>query len=274
MAQDTHFRKDIVTEIDLLSSRRIMGILNVTPDSFFDGGKYVDVDRAVAHAVKMAEDGAAIIDIGAVSTRPGSEAPSPEIEWQRMKDVLVGVRAALPGSLISVDTFRSSIAMKAVGCGADIINDISGGTMDSRMYDVVADLGVPYVLMHIQGTPDKMQVDPKYYDVVQEVKSFFMERIFEMEKRNIRNVILDPGFGFGKTLEHNLDLFDHLDEFLEFRKPLLVGISRKSMVTKFYNVTKENALEGTIDMNRIAFEKGAHIIRVHDVKEHRHLLHR
>jgi dihydropteroate synthase len=268
MAQDTHFQQDFISAESLRSRRMIMGILNVTPDSFYDGGKYDRIDRAVAHAVRMADEGAAIIDIGAVSTRPGSVAPPVEVEWERMNGILSEIRSALPSVLISVDTFRSVIAERAVRSGANIINDISGGMMDNRMYDTIAALDVPYVLMHMKGTPQHMQVDPHYENVLEEVKSFFMDRIFEMEKRGIKNVILDPGFGFGKTLEHNITLLDHLGEFREFRKPLLVGISRKSMVTKYYNVTKENALEGTVEMNRKAIHNGANIIRVHDVKAH------
>jgi dihydropteroate synthase len=252
---------------ELLHSKCIMGILNVTPDSFYDGGKFNSVDRSVAHAMQMKEDGAKIIDIGAVSTRPGSVAPSEEEEWKRLSDILREIRNAVPGIFISVDTWRSSIAEKAVNAGADMINDISGGTMDPKMYDVVGRMKIPYVLMHIKGTPENMQVDPQYDDVVNEVKSFFLEKIFELEKRGVTQLIIDPGFGFGKTLEHNLQLLEHLPELKEFHLPILAGISRKSMVTKFYNVKREHALEGTLEMNRKALANGANILRVHDVKE-------
>ncbi|MBI3509629.1 MAG: dihydropteroate synthase [Bacteroidetes bacterium] len=272
MTQDTHFHSETGTVDAALRSRCVMGILNVTPDSFYDGGKYADEISAVRRAMQMAEEGAAIIDIGAVSTRPGSLDPGAEEEWKRLEKIIPAVKKELPGIFISVDTFHSEIAKRVLENGADIINDISGGMFDSKMHDVVASADVPYVLMHIRGTPAHMQEDPQYENVVSEVKKYFEEKIPMFRKTGGKKIILDPGFGFGKTLDHNLELLHSLKEFSSFGFPILAGISRKSMVTQFFNVKKENALEGTIALNKIALENGANILRVHDVKEHVELI--
>ena len=249
------------------SAPLVMGILNVTPDSFFDGGKYNSPEQAVTLAEKLLREGAAILDLGAVSTRPGSKPPSEAEEWGRLEPVLAAVRRKFPDAVLSVDTFRAGIAQKAVAAGADIINDISGGTMDKNMFATIAALDVPYVLMHIRGTPENMQDAPHYVDVVLAVKNYFIEKISALKKLRFNKIIPDPGFGFGKTLEHNYKLLHALPEFVKLGFPVMVGLSRKSMVTKLLGIGKNEALPATVALNTIALLKGAKIIRVHDVKE-------
>ncbi len=244
-----------------------MGILNVTPDSFFDGGKHDTPEAALAHAENMVKQGAAIIDVGAASTRPGAAQPTEEEEWSRLEPVIPLLREKLPQTILSVDTWRSGIARKAVEAGAHIVNDISGGTMDENMFATVAALSVPYVLMHIRGTPETMQQDPHYDDVVAEVRDYFTERLQQLRNLGATQVILDPGFGFGKTVEHNYKLLAAMPSFAGLSCPLLAGLSRKSMATKLLGVGKTEALNATTALNTIALQKGAHILRVHDVKE-------
>jgi dihydropteroate synthase len=250
-----------------LSGPVIMGILNLTPDSFYDGGKYISIENALLHAEGMVAEGAKIIDIGAVSTRPGSNQVSQEEEWRRMEAIIPLLKENFPETILSIDTYRSEIAKKAIHAGAHIINDISGGTMDEKMFEVVAELNVPYVLMHIKGTPETMQKNPEYENVVEEVKQFFEERIKKLHALGVKQIILDPGFGFGKTLEHNYQLLNSLDVFVAMGYPVLAGLSRKSMITKLFGGEKQEALTGTIEVNKIALQKGAKILRVHDVKE-------
>lgn len=266
MAQDTVFSEKIKQIFDQRSSPLIMGILNVTPDSFSDGGKYLEEPLWLEQTTKMLNEGAAIIDIGAYSTRPGAEHISEQEEEQRLLKVVSSVRKHFPEVLISVDTFRAAIAEKAVQAGANIINDISGGTMDAAMFTMVARLNVPYVLMHIQGTPQTMQKNPVYLDVVKDVGHFFQERIKELNQLGFSQIILDPGFGFGKTLEHNFDLMKNLEVFQVFGLPVLVGVSKKSMINKLLNISNKDGVNGTSILNTIAIQKGAKIIRVHDVK--------
>ncbi|MCW3101877.1 MAG: Dihydropteroate synthase [Bacteroidetes bacterium] len=266
-AQDTFFSLKTERIFDQKPNPVIMGILNVTPDSFFDGGKYTEEAQWLEHAGKMLEEGAGIIDVGACSTRPGAAHISEEAESARLLKVVASLRKHYPGTLISVDTFRAAIAEKAVDCGAGMINDISGGTLDDRMFETVARLDVPYVLMHIQGTPQNMQEQPVYKDVVKEVYEFLETRLNRLNELGLKKVILDPGFGFGKTTEHNLELFRNLEKFGDLNAPLLVGISRKSIVNKVLNIKSKDALNGTTVLNTIALQKGATIIRVHDVKE-------
>lgn len=242
-----------------------MGILNVTPDSFFDGGKYNSVENGLAQAEKMVKEGAKIIDIGAVSTKPGAREISVEEEWGRMEKIIHELIGKFPHTIFSVDTYRSEIAERAVHAGVQIINDISGGSMDEKMFETVAELNVPYVLMHLQGTPETMQKNPVYENVVDEVKKYFEEKISVLDKLGVKRIILDPGFGFGKTVEHNLQLLNALDQFSGFGFPILAGLSRKSMITKLFG--EGETLNGTIALNKIALEKGAKILRVHDVKE-------
>lgn len=265
--QDTVFYEKIEQIFDDNSSPLIMGILNVTPDSFFDGGKFTSEIQWLNHCRQMIDEGADIIDIGACSTRPGAKVISEKEEASRLIEVIKTLRKHFPELLISVDTYRSSIATEAIHAGANIINDISGGTMDDTMFATIAKLKVPYILMHIQGTPQTMQQNPTYDNVVEDVFVFFKSKLNELKELGVSKVILDPGFGFGKTIEHNYQLLKNLRKFSSFGLPLLVGFSRKSMVNKILNVKPVEALNGTTVLNTIGLENGAKILRVHDVKE-------
>ncbi len=253
-----------------LAEPLVMGILNYTPDSFYDGGRHPDPSAAVQHVGQMIEDGAGIIDFGAVSTRPGAGGVSEDEEIRRLSAVLGIVRDKFPDLIISVDTYRAGVAKKMVSeFGADMINDVSSGDMDERMHETIAELQVPYVAMHMQGTPQTMQSAPRYKDVVNDIIGYFAEKVHEMRGLGIRDIIIDPGFGFGKTLEHNYTLAGRLDEFSILELPLLVGFSRKSMICKTLKVNPDKALPGTIALNAAALLKGADIFRVHDVREAR-----
>ena len=251
-----------------LCEPKIMGILNVTPDSFYAESRTSDEEHIAARVQQLMDDGADMIDIGGYSSRPGADDVSPEEEMNRLRRGLRVVRRLYPEVPISVDTFRADVARMCVEEeGADIINDISGGMMDRQMFRTVARLGVPYILMHMQGTPDTMQQAPHYDNLRREVMLYFAERIDRLCQMGAKDIIVDPGFGFGKTLEHNYELFHHLDDFNLFNLPLLVGISRKSMIYKLLGGTPQTSLNGTTVLNTIALMKGAHILRVHDVKE-------
>ena len=267
MAQDTVFYQKIERIFDQKSGALVMGILNVTPDSFFDGGKYTEEKEWLGQVSLMVTAGADMIDIGAYSTRPGAEDVSVEVESERLIKVIRSVRNAYPDLLISADTFRSKVAKDAVAAGANIINDISGGTLDSEMFTVIADLNVPYILMHIQGSPQNMQDNPKYTKVVEEVYTYFENKLKQLNALGIKQVIIDPGFGFGKTLENNFDLLKNMDRFGTFGLPILAGVSRKSIINKLLNISSKDSLNGTSILNTIALQKGATILRVHDVKE-------
>jgi dihydropteroate synthase len=267
VAQDKVFFQKIERIFDQKSPPLVMGILNITSDSFYDGGKYLNEAEWLAQAQKMITEGADIIDIGAYSTRPGAQNVSEETEIERLTTTIKSVRKAFPEVLISADTFRSKVAEKAIEAGANIINDISGGTMDEKMFETIAKLNVPYVLMHIQGTPATMQANPTYENVTKEVMSFFEERIALLEKLGLKKVILDLGFGFGKSIEHNYELLQNLEQFQKFGLPVLAGISRKSMIYKLLNISQKESLNGTTILNTIAVQKGAKLLRVHDVKE-------
>lgn len=251
-----------------LCEPKIMGILNVTPDSFYAESRTSDEEHIAARVQQLMDDGADMIDIGGYSSRSGADDVSPEEEMNRLRRGLRVVRRLYPEVPISVDTFRADVARMCVEEeGADIINDISGGMMDRQMFRTVARLGVPYILMHMQGTPDTMQQAPHYENLRREVMLYFAERIDRLCQMGAKDIIVDPGFGFGKTLEHNYELFHHLDDFNLFNLPLLVGISRKSMIYKLLDGTPQTSLNGTTVLNTIALMKGAHILRVHDVKE-------
>lgn len=251
-----------------LCEPKIMGILNVTPDSFYAESRTSDEEHIAARVQQLMDDGADMIDIGGYSSRPGADDVSPEEEMNRLRRGLRVVRRLYPEVPISIDTFRADVARMCVEEeGADIINDISGGMMDRQMFRTVARLGVPYILMHMQGTPDTMQQAPHYDNLRREVMLYFAERIDRLCQMGAKDIIVDPGFGFGKTLEHNYELFHHLDDFNLFNLPLLVGISRKSMIYKLLGGTPQTSLNGTTVLNTIALMKGAHILRVHDVKE-------
>lgn len=251
-----------------LCEPKIMGILNVTPDSFYAESRTSDEEHIAARVQQLMDDGADMIDIGGYSSRPGADDVSPEEEMNRLRRGLRVVRHLYPEVPISVDTFRADVARMCVEEeGADIINDISGGMMDRQMFRTVARLGVPYILMHMQGTPDTMQQAPHYDNLRREVMLYFAERIDRLCQMGAKDIIVDPGFGFGKTLEHNYELFHHLDDFNLFNLPLLVGISRKTMIYKLLGGTPQTSLNGTTVLNTIALMKGVHILRVHDVKE-------
>jgi dihydropteroate synthase len=255
-----------------LESPLVMGIVNITPDSFYDGGKYNSEQAAIARSEQLIAEGADIIDLGAASTRPGAEYITPQEELKRLLpvvDFLVNKYGKLP---ISIDTFHSSVAKKSIESGASIINDISGGNFDSEMYATMGKLKVPYILMHIQGTPETMQIEPHYENVVEEIYKYFLERITKLKQAGVEQIIIDPGFGFGKTVEHNYTLLRHLDRFKSLGFPILVGLSRKSMINKVLKTKPENALTGTISLNTLALLQGASILRVHDVKEARQVI--
>lgn len=253
-----------------LNKPLIMGILNVTPDSFFDGGKYTSENGIIAQTEKMLEEGAAIIDIGAVSTRPGAKLLSDEEEWQRVKPIIKLLVIRFPGTVFSIDTFRSKIAYWAVQEGVQMVNDISSGILDPHMPEVIARIKVPYVMMHMQGNPQTMQDNPQYENVVADVNQFFEKQLLTFKLAGAtENIILDPGFGFGKTLAHNYQLLGNIKAFRDMGRPILVGLSRKSMINKVLNTNPEEALNGTTILNTIALLNGADILRVHDVKEAR-----
>lgn len=250
-----------------LREPQIMGILNVTPDSFYSDSRTLDEAHITDRVRQMMDEGADMIDIGGYSSRPGADDVTPEEEMDRLRRGLRIVRKLYPEVPVSVDTFRADVARMCIEEeGADIINDISGGMMDRQMFRTVARLGVPYILMHMQGTPDTMQVAPHYDNLRREVMLYFAERIDRLCQMGAKDIIVDPGFGFGKTLEHNYELMNHLEDFAVFNLPLLVGISRKSMIYKLTGGTPQTSLNGTTALNTISLVKGAHILRVHDVK--------
>lgn len=250
-----------------LREPQIMGILNVTPDSFYSDSRTPDEAHITERVRQMMDEGADMIDIGGYSSRPGADDVTPEEEMDRLRRGLRIVRKLYPEVPVSVDTFRADVARMCIEEeGANIINDISGGMMDRQMFRTVARLGVPYILMHMQGTPDTMQVAPHYDNLRREVMLYFAERIDRLCQMGAKDIIVDPGFGFGKTLEHNYELMNHLEDFAVFNLPLLVGISRKSMIYKLTGGTPQTSLNGTTVLNTISLVKGAHILRVHDVK--------
>lgn len=250
-----------------LREPQIMGILNVTPDSFYSDSRTPDEAHITDRVRQMMDEGADMIDIGGYSSRPGADDVTPEEEMDRLRRGLRIVRKLYPEVPVSVDTFRADVARMCIEEeGADIINDISGGMMDRQMFRTVARLGVPYILMHMQGTPDTMQVAPHYDNLRREVMLYFAERIDRLCQMGAKDIIVDPGLGFGKTLEHNYELMNHLEDFAVFNLPLLVGISRKSMIYKLTGGTPQTSLNGTTVLNTISLVKGAHILRVHDVK--------
>lgn len=245
----------------------VMGILNLTPDSFFDGGRYANSDSWILHTEKMIQDGALIIDLGAVSTRPGAQHVTEEEEIARLIPALVLLTNRFPETVFSVDTFRSKVVKLSVDSGAGIINDISGGRLDTRLFETVAATGMPYILMHMQGIPATMQSSPVYEDITKEVGCFFKNNLPHLLDSGIHQVILDPGFGFGKTMEHNYKLLHDLHVFKKHGLPILVGISRKSMIYKLLEITPQEALPATSALQWAALINGADILRVHDVKE-------
>lgn len=271
VAQDTFFRKNKLLNCNGqlldLSTPVVMGILNITPDSFFKNSRVTDLNESVNSAGQMLTDGATILDIGAQSTRPGADLLNAETEWKRLEPFLKSLRKQFQKTILSVDTFHASVAERAIEEGADMINDISGGVYDAQMYNVVANKGVAYVLMHSKGMPQTMQVDPAYDDVDGEVLRYFAEKTALLKQNGVNDIILDPGFGFGKSLDHNFTLLKNLDLLKMTNRPVMVGLSRKSMINKVLHTSPDQALNGTTVLHTLALLKGADILRVHDVKE-------
>ena len=249
------------------SSPKVMGVLNITPDSFYDGGYYKNEKELLSQTEKMLLEGATFIDIGAYSSKPGASHISEEEELQRILPAVSAIIKEFPETIISIDTFRSTIAKETVAIGAALINDISGGTLDEKMFKTVAKLQVPYILMHMKGTPQNMQKNPTYGNITTELISFFAEQIFKLHQLNLKDVVIDVGFGFGKTLEHNYQLLKDLSLFKNLDVPVLAGISRKSMLFKPLHISAKEALNATTSANTIALLNGANILRVHDVKQ-------
>ena len=245
----------------------LMGIINATPDSFYEGSRFSGADKILEQAEKMLNEGADILDIGGQSSRPGSEMISVDEEMKRVIPAIEAINKKNPGTLISIDTFYAKCAAEAVAAGASIVNDISAGEMDNTMISTVSALQVPYVLMHMKGRPQTMQEDPVYEDVVREVLDFFIQKTSELKTAGIMDVIIDPGFGFGKTIAHNFEILKNLSVFKMLDKPILLGVSRKSSIYKTLGITVNEALNGSTVLNTIGLMNGASILRVHDVKE-------
>jgi len=245
----------------------VMGILNATPDSFYNKGRSSDVDGLLHMAEKMLEQGAAILDIGGASTRPGQQLISPDEELRRIIPVIAAIRNQFPDAWLSIDTYNAITAREAIAAGADIVNDVSAGDIDKEMIPTVAAMNVPYILMHMQGKPETMQISPNYQNVTAEVKRYLTGKVKKCREAGIKDIIIDPGFGFGKTVEHNYELLGHMSLLASLKCPILAGLSRKSMICRPLHVSPEHALNGTTALNMVALQQGASILRVHDVKE-------
>ena len=251
-----------------LSTPKIMGVINSTPDSFYDGGSYNEIDKALKQVHKHLNDGASFIDIGGYSSRPDAKHITTEEEIKRVIPLILEINSQFPEAVISIDTFRSEVAEKAIKSGASIINDISAGDLDTKMLETVADLQVPYIAMHMKGTPQTMQLNPLYNkDIAKEIIYYFSKKIETINKLNINDIMLDVGFGFGKTIEDNYQLLSSLDLFKIFNIPILAGVSRKSMIYKPLEIKPSEALNATSVVHTIALQKQVNILRVHDVKE-------
>jgi dihydropteroate synthase len=251
-----------------MESPLVMGIINLTDDSFYSGSRANDLKTAEEKIVNMLNDGADIIDIGAMSSRPGSKIISPEVEWDKLKPILQIIKTKYSDKIFSLDTVHSEIAKKAVNdFGIDIINDISSGTIDDNMFNTIAELKVPYIIMHMRGQPENMQNFTEYNSIITDITYFFSEKMSKLNALGVNDIIIDPGFGFSKTIEQNYILLNNLDKFSIFGLPILAGLSRKSMIWKTLGTSPELSLNGTTALNMIAINKSANIIRVHDVKE-------
>ena len=250
-----------------LNKPKIMGILNVTPDSFFDGGLYNTEKKVDIQVTKMIEDGMDILDVGGYSSRPGAKEISINEEIDRVVPVVKFIRKTYPELILSVDTFRSEVARDCLDLGIDIINDISAGCIDKNILDVVAEYNCPYIMMHMKGTPQTMQINPEYENLIKELLIYFAKRIYLAREKGIIDIIVDPGFGFGKTLDHNYTIMKKIENFKLLDLPILVGISRKSFITKQLDIDKKDSLNGTTALNMYFLEKNINILRVHDVKE-------
>jgi len=258
--------KDKSNYIDF-STPVVMGILNITTDSFFDGGKFLTKENIIKQAQKIEEEGAKIIDIGASSSRPGSTPVSEEIELERLLPAIKLIHKNTKNLKISIDTFRAKVAEECIKNGAHIINDISAGEKDLKMFETIINLDVPYIMMHMQGDSKNMQVNPKYEDVNSDIISFFEQKVKYLNSKGFKKIIIDPGFGFGKTMEHNYEILKNLKKFRELNLPILAGLSRKSMIYNLLEISAEEALNGTSIVNTISLLNGANILRVHDVKQ-------
>nr|WP_299345309.1 dihydropteroate synthase [Allomuricauda sp.] len=250
-----------------LSSPKVMGILNLTPDSFYDGGKYKNEKAILGQVESMLSHGATFIDMGAYSSRPGAEHVPENEEMLRMLPILELVLKHFPETLISIDTFRASVAGKCLEIGAALINDISAGNLDVDMFDTISNYQAPYIMMHLKGTPQSMQKKAVYDDLIKDLLFYFSQKMNLAESKKINDIIIDPGFGFAKTREQNYHLLNHLDLFQTLKKPILIGLSRKSMIYKILETSPQEALNGTTALHAVALLKGVHILRVHDVKE-------
>jgi dihydropteroate synthase len=255
-----------------LSIPKIMGILNVTPDSFYDGGRYLTEESIVGQVGKMLSEGADFIDVGGYSSRPGAEDITPEEEKDRTVKAISVIVRNFPGTIVSIDTFRSAVAEAATDAGASMINDISGGSLDGKMFETVARLRVPYVMMHMRGNPQNMRTQTQYNNLMLELIEYFHKKIYVLRQLEVNDIIIDPGFGFSKTAEQNFTILQHLEKFSILGRPVLVGLSRKSMVWKTLGINAADALNGTTALNTVALLKGADIVRVHDVKEAREVI--
>ena len=249
------------------NNKKIMGILNISSDSFYDGGNYIDLESATTRVSEMVNEGADIIDLGAVTSKPGSEIINGLDELKIVSRYIDEISLNFSKIILSIDTYNSEVAEYALNKGFSIINDISAGKYDERLIDVVKDYNAGYVLMHMKGDPKNMQLNPEYSNIYNSVYDFFDKKIEILNRKGIKNIIIDPGFGFGKTIDHNFDLLKRLNDFKVLKRPILVGLSRKSMIYKYLNLTPSDALNGTTSLNTIALEKGADILRVHDIKE-------
>ena len=252
-----------------LSSPVIMGILNVTPDSFYDGGFYDNEKKVLSQVKKMIDEGARIIDIGGYSSRPGADDITANLELERVLPIVKLIKENFPEVLISIDTFRSEVAKQCVKNGADIVNDISGGSLDSKMFEIVADLEVPYIMMHMRGNPSNMMNKTNYENVINEIEEYFKQKIELAKSFGVNNVIIDPGFGFSKTTDQNFEILNNLNILNKLDRPLLIGVSRKSMIYKTLGISPIDSLNGSTVLHTISLLKGAKIIRTHDVKEAR-----
>lgn len=250
-----------------LSAPKVMGILNITPNSFFDGGKYKNEDELLERVEKMLNEGASFIDVGAYSSKPNAEFVSEEEEISRIVPVVNLLQKHFPDIILSIDTFRAGVAKICIENGAAIINDISAGKLDDKMLEIVAQFQIPYIMMHMKGTPQTMQAFTQYNDIIKDMLFYFSERIAAARTFGINDIIIDPGFGFAKTIDQNYEVLQKMELFQMLELPLLAGISRKSMIYKTLGINAENALNGTTVLNTIALTKGAKILRVHDVKE-------
>lgn len=250
-----------------LSSPKVMGILNITPDSFYDGGRHKNEHDILSHAELMLNEGASFIDMGAYSSKPNADHVSENLELKRILPIVELILKEFPETLLSIDTFRSNVAKQCIEAGAALINDISSGNLDKDMLQTIADLHVPYIMMHMRGTPQTMQKLTIYDDLVKAILFYFSQRIAAAQALGIVDIIIDPGFGFAKTAEQNFELLNKLELFKMIEKPLLVGVSRKSMIYKTLKISAQKALNGTSVLNTVALQKDASILRVHDVKE-------